>query len=836
MVFCNFAFLHEDAPQESGGGSNSFRCMRFESVDVLWFLKTVSQLKLRDLGKALVSELKGKSLQTGYHELPEPLRIRLYEAHLQYMMFMTNAQQPAPVSLQEAMLGPGSLKEILIQEGNWYFLAGKRVGVLDSLREPADDGEIIVANIGVTMDQDGPVMLAELVQFKSLSSELQALLQGLHFPQSDPRIAAFLATPAGISRFGTSPRTNVGTPPGKPTDSATPEITPNWYQPFVGVNSIGAGNNIALYDESGKIRAYVDYGLPAPQNLNTYQQLPDHPCVCADAAMILSHWDYDHYAMVRMQPDALRRRWMAPQQLFGSVAARELYARLLNETPHGAMLIIWPSNAPAGHVPTDFGFIERANGNPVNDDGLVAYVRVAEDPAAAPAATALPMFGQRLKPMPAPTTGAGMVLNHPLICHGGLGGQWMDENLALPFHSKLIAVPAGAHQLLPAALPPNTAAGSIGQVQGGGAAFWIPAGGISLPTVNGGQYVPSIQNVAWAGGWAISALDFIKCGGMILDFPPKSTKQEQMVCVSPTPGTKWNSKRAPSGVKGAVKLRKKGWQPVWGRALTCWKVPLPAAAAGALLPLPAGPQSLIPMGSSAQITQNERYVLLPGDAGYQHIPSMAAWRKLREHHASGNGAAGSAPIHIVGLVATHHGSDSWIPDPPNHNSALWHIPPAPASKYWPGDVQCTPTAKIVYSYGTRLSGTIAGAHCYRRRNTKNDGHPRAAALLNYETAGWGVAPHGAGEFNRLNTAVADYTSNQFFNPLELAPGTLLPDANLKGHANGNVALGWDIPNASPLRQDHVPSLAPVANYSQQIGPNPLHRVCPTCNQVREFYF
>ncbi|GAA5016626.1 hypothetical protein GCM10025794_04700 [Massilia kyonggiensis] len=621
----------------------------------------------------------------------------------------------------------------------------------------------------------------------------------LTFAQRRDQPASTLSGHAALMKavaLAGAPGAHAATGPAQPQAQGNPMAwTGSGAQPFVGVNMIGAGNNMALYGRDGLV-AYVDFGAPLSTNGNTAPACAD-PCVCGDPPMILSHWDYDHYAMARKVGGAWQRRWLAPQQVMGSVSARELYMRLLAAAPHGGALALWPAGAGKTHLELPFGYVERGTGRPVNDDCLAVHVRTRDDPAGPPAAAWPAVFA----PRPAPSAVAGPVRRRAIIVDNGLQATWFDTSartrwkysVAIPFDTGLLWWPhpypaRGACVWLttsnPTTHPPVRA-------------YWIPRDGLPAPShPPGGPYAPVIPNGApWPGGWAISPSDFVDLGGCIIDFPSDAAgiPVDDVMCVSPTPGTIWAAPTGPSapGPGGATWFpAATGWKPAWGGG--GWMVPLPAAGAAALAPLPAGPTAIVPVPGVPPVTPDEEYLLLPGDAGYQHLPSLQ-----RRKNAVDRGHAVPA---YVGMVATHHGSDSWIPaDATDALEAKAHIPAAG-------------TAKIIYSYGTRIRGGKKGAHCYVEHGF---GHPRPAAIDAHAAAGWGTpdatAPYA---FNRLNTAPHDFESDQPFNPLPLARGATPATANSDGHYNGNVAL--------------APGMSSVMAS--------LIHACPHCKQRRRYYF
>ncbi|MEH6433821.1 hypothetical protein [Massilia sp. DD77] len=800
-------------------------------------------------------------IQDGFDGLSRDLRQRLYDAHLRYGMRTLLESDPAPVALAELIASPTLLRAKHVREGDWYLIEYRDGGSLQAPRQPTKLDEIVYTSIGLSSDQDGRPRRGTLLRIVPLAVEdraLHALLQALHFPQAEPqagprageegrpprgdmprivmdesqhfvmkaadgdfplsfarrrdqptskssRHAALMNAIVAGRQQAMAPPPPAGSPgphvalrPGQP--QAQSQCNPmTWSgsgpQPFVGVNMVGAGNNMALYGRDG-IVAYVDFGAPLPANENTAPSCAN-PCVCDDPRMILSHWDYDHYAMVRKVGGAWQRRWLAPQQVLGSVSARELYMRLLAAAPRGGALALWPISSGPTHLNLPFGYVERGTGAPVNDDCLAVHVRTRDDPAGPPAAAWPAIFASRS----APTTAAGPARPRAVIVSNHLEAAWFDTAAHTPWRYS-VAVPLTTRPMwLWHPSPPRGAtvwgkvlAPTIGRSI---RACWIPAAGLPVPGHPGGKTdKPALPSgKPWPGGWAMSATDFVDLGGCIVDFPSGASgvPVDNVMCVSPTPGTIWAAPARPSalGPGGAIWFpATSGWKPAWRSG--GWMLPLPVSGAAALAPLPAGPTPIVPAVGAAPVTAKEEYILLPGDAGYQHLPSL----QTRKKAIAGNQAVPT----FVGMVATHHGSDSWIPKTAALAiQATAHIPTAG-------------TPKIVYSYGTRIHGSSTGAHCYV---VNGDGHPRPDAINAYSAFGWG-SPDAAGPyaFNRLNTAPHDFESAQPFNPLGLASGTGPAVANSDGHYNGNVAL-------TPHMSSVVASL--------------IH-TCPHCKQQRKYYF
>jgi hypothetical protein len=681
----------------------------------------------------------------------------------------------------------------------------------------------------------------------------QAQRQALVLPVAPPP-AAPLPLPAPVA----APAPVAGANPMLPVA--------NGVQPLVGVNSVGAGNNVALWSCVGTILAYHDYGYPTVFNQNTHPG-PPYPCVCDDPVIVLSHWDYDHYAMVRFQPEATRRRWIAPQQPMGSVACRELYIRILQ--PGGGVLQLWPlaGAGPApGYVIAPFGFIERANGAPVNDDGLVLYVRVSEAPPPLPPLPpppALPPVAPIFAPRAAPVAGgiaaplgrSWMVLT---AAAARQNDQAIDPLIPAPFRNMIVvpalpaplplpglglalAAPGPPLTALPAGTPAGTAINQpIGLAPAGAMlqALWIPPAGVALPA-GAGNYLPPAPpgGGPTLGGWALLPADYVRMGGFILDIPRPGLGHDGRYVVSPTPdpavGSPW---RPPPGfvippvfpimaVIPAAGIA--GWQPVWGAGLgPCYEVALPPGLAPPLpppVPLPLPPALVALNPGPAPIRGGDVYILLPGDAGTSFIPTQA----------------GGAPPTVAAFVATHHGSEGWMvfgaAGPPAVAGANF-IPAAPAL------LGAVAQDKIVFSYGVRPAGT----HCYR--NAAGWGHPRPAALAEYLLNAWGtllppplpplpaLPPPPAmipPIFHRLNTALSDLYSLQPDNPLGLAAGLAHAQVIAMYHRNGDIAIGWDAGAGGPLWRDYGPAVAAPPLFGAQPQ---INRTCLQCGFIRNFCY
>ena len=496
-----YGFLYHNETVESGPPW----LLRLEALDAEWFDRIWDFFREQFDGRALEAELApvGESLiQSIYEKLPPVTQQRLYDVHLRYHMRTYIAEDPAPVSTVEMLVGPGFIGKEDLVEGYWYVfnLTPERTALrYDQLRQPQKDGEVLVARLGLTPETDAVVearTVRAIDRISNVDANLHRLLTSLYFPQADPGASRESAksgdpdrspAPEDIAsqfilegvrehmkrnrpktsgrpfkrlKLGLAPMMPpvmilplaVLPPPVMPMPMVIVPVAPangmmqfpGNAQPFAGVNSIGSGNNIVLWDSNGNKLAYFDYGHPLNTNTNTYPAGVNYPCACGDPLMILSHWDYDHYSMVRFRPESIQRRWIMPSQVFGSAAGRELYVRILVAATNGlAVLHLWQAGAPApGHVFTPFGFLERANGAPVNDDGLVLYVRV-QDGAVIPP-SGLPAYGGWIAPAGAPPLAPGIVLRTRRSFPAGGRGGGIHPAIGPPFAGNEVVVPVGS--------------------------------------------------------------------------------------------------------------------------------------------------------------------------------------------------------------------------------------------------------------------------------------------------------------------------------------------------------------------------------------------------------
>lgn len=388
----------------------TLRTLRFEGISASWFDLVWNSVQKRDgsaqrLRILLKRELGLRSLPETYSELSEAARAVMFAAHVAYFRFAHAFPGGPRTSLIETLTARLQGEEVV--EGEWYALdldLGRRSA---SLGQPLEEDEVLWVGMSASASAPRPVRSRRLRRLTRLRSEnlaLHQVLQALYLPQADPKRRMAVASPL--------PDDETKAPSTLPhvTTQAPGSLAP--YSPVtLGLHAVGAASNAVLWDQESRAVAYLDYGTPSAPNRDTFPPTPD-PCICEDAVVVLSHWDYDHYGMAERNPGAYRRRWIAPQQPFGSVSAHSLYASILSEAPNGGALYLWPMGTPANaYLPTRFGHLMRAWGRPVNEDNLVVYARVETAPGVVgvsglPDGLDLP---RRIPPTPVPLGGLTLV-------------------------------------------------------------------------------------------------------------------------------------------------------------------------------------------------------------------------------------------------------------------------------------------------------------------------------------------------------------------------------------------------------------------------------------------
>ncbi|MBZ4415810.1 hypothetical protein [Myxococcus sp. RHSTA-1-4] len=419
--------------------------------------------------------------------------------------------------------------------------------------------------------------------------------------------------------------------PNPMAEPAPAAAMPPLLQPFVGVLDIGQGNCSALYDSQGVPFAYFDFGLASGGTAWTMPPAPPAPCLCNHPLIILSHWDLDHYDLARNNHVAYQLRWLAPQQHMGTPDVRESIARLVT---YGGQLSLYVSAAPS-HIRFDWGWVEKCTGPWAvrNNSGLAAFVCV-KDNGAVPAAAAGVAHPAPLVPVLPGAAAAAIAAVMPVgpgafiapalvtaaLAWAGL--QWGAITVA---RTAVNQVRANAAALGVASNPVTEAV--VATVALGGTGVPVPALAVLGQAVV--VAVTALGVAALPGAVLLNVIGQIPGFGVPLGGGPAFGPLLAAALAGLAPGL------PPANLNNAV-----------GATGGVHAYVLQAARAHQ----PPGPAPVIPavMTGHAPFDPAERYVLLTGDANFNVVPSLGH---------NGVGGLPAAPPCVVGLMATHHGSN-----------------------------------------------------------------------------------------------------------------------------------------------------------------------------------
>ncbi|MEN0654173.1 MULTISPECIES: hypothetical protein [Hyphobacterium] len=135
------------------------------------------------------------------------------------------------------------------------------------------------------------------------------------------------------------------------------------------IYDVGQGSCAALLTDGGKPRLFLDAGRGVLANTRTFDREwfwhdePTHICGGHAGLVLLSHWDWDHWAYAAKEGlECFQERiWIAPKQEVSAIH-RAFAAQLDN-------LRLWPTSA--SEIRTATLKILKANGTSRNDSGLV---------------------------------------------------------------------------------------------------------------------------------------------------------------------------------------------------------------------------------------------------------------------------------------------------------------------------------------------------------------------------------------------------------------------------------------------------------------------------------
>ncbi|WP_437644075.1 hypothetical protein [Sorangium sp. So ce362] len=515
-----------------------------------------------------------------------------------------------------------------------------------------------------------------------------------------PEPLAYTGSPLNIAPWAGLPTiagAGIGAAGSRPVLNPMARLLPNHaHQPFLGTLNIGQGHCTMFVNHDNHVIAYFDFGYATDFTVGTAPAAPTSPCLCRRPLIILSHWDSDHWAMVRREHHALTLRWLAPQQHMGT-ASLHVIARVLQA---GGQFNLWLAGGggAGSHMRFPWGFVERANGpTPLdedsrNDSGLVAWVCVKDQigGAEAPAnnaAAAVPAAAANVAAA-APAAAAGIV-NFPNVAgipagwpaHLGLGAaigaapasQVAQTSATAAYASAVAAamaapVPAiaaacqavaqavatsGGTALAAAAVARNVANSAVVAL----AAAIVAAG--AAPPANHAAWVAAVnaQRVAVANETlplieaAVNAV--VAANGLVGHAAHRAIANAaadvlsgaaapglgDVAAVTHIGATPPVIVAADSPAARTRKRRNAVKDMLFGIVNSAVNNP-PALA----LP-PPHPAIPTVVGNPAPFTTQERYVLLTGDANYSRMPTQTLL------------AAGTQTPIVVGLLATHHGSN-----------------------------------------------------------------------------------------------------------------------------------------------------------------------------------
>jgi hypothetical protein len=129
------------------------------------------------------------------------------------------------------------------------------------------------------------------------------------------------------------------------------------------VYDVGQGNAIGFCQSDGFVRAYSDLGGGVNRNLGTYPSALRNFCFTQSPPIILSHWDFDHWASASRAPASLSMTWIAPRQSVGPT-----HVALMTTIMSSGTLLLLPQAVQAtwrGQL-----YLELCNGRGRNHSGI----------------------------------------------------------------------------------------------------------------------------------------------------------------------------------------------------------------------------------------------------------------------------------------------------------------------------------------------------------------------------------------------------------------------------------------------------------------------------------
>lgn len=149
-------------------------------------------------------------------------------------------------------------------------------------------------------------------------------------------------------------------------------LQPSASADYLAMYDIGQGSANALLDTGRLPRLYFDLGCGVYRNAHT-APTPLRYCWSQQPAIVLSHWDADHWAGANKDQAALRHTWLAPRQSIGPVHAG--FANRILQS--GGRIMIWgpgSGQSVALHAGQRSVELSRCLGSGRNGSGIAMYV------------------------------------------------------------------------------------------------------------------------------------------------------------------------------------------------------------------------------------------------------------------------------------------------------------------------------------------------------------------------------------------------------------------------------------------------------------------------------
>lgn len=141
---------------------------------------------------------------------------------------------------------------------------------------------------------------------------------------------------------------------------------------WVVVYDVGQGAANGLCNAQGMPLTYVDIGRGVLGNKSTFDLRLAALCFTLSPPVVLSHWDWDHWAGGMQFPKAQDQVWIVPNQKLGAV-----HAAFAAGLAARGNLKVWPNNLPKLNVGQVT--IRKCTGNGRNHSGLAVEVEGPEN-------------------------------------------------------------------------------------------------------------------------------------------------------------------------------------------------------------------------------------------------------------------------------------------------------------------------------------------------------------------------------------------------------------------------------------------------------------------------